>query len=217
MRLPAGLFVLVAAAIVGWWWWLGMPVAMPAAPMALGGKLYCVSYAPFRGLQSPLDPNFHVEAAQIDDDLKRLATLTDCVRTYSTRNGLDQVPEIAARHGLKVIQGIWLGGIAELNRQDAAAAIALARRFPQVIQSIVVGNEVLLRGEMAAPDLVAMIRGVKAEVAVPVTYADVWEFWLRYRDVGAAVDFITVWPNDTCPSPPITVSPPFFTSRMVVA
>ena len=56
-----------------------------------------------------------------------------------------------ARHGLTVIQGIWLGGIAEYNRQDIEAATALARRYPQVIQAIVVGNEVLLRGEMAAP------------------------------------------------------------------
>jgi glucan 1,3-beta-glucosidase len=27
---------------------------------------------------------------------------------------------------------------------------------------------------------------------MPVTYADVWEFWLRYREVAGAVDFITV-------------------------
>ena len=27
---------------------------------------------------------------------------------------------------------------------------------------------------------------------MPVTYADVWEFWLRNRDVAAAVDFITI-------------------------
>ncbi len=27
---------------------------------------------------------------------------------------------------------------------------------------------------------------------MPVTYADVWEFWLRNRDVAAAVDFVTI-------------------------
>ena len=27
---------------------------------------------------------------------------------------------------------------------------------------------------------------------MPVTYADVWEFWLRYREIAAAVDFITI-------------------------
>ena len=33
---------------------------------------------------------------------------------------------------------------------------------------------------------------VKAQVTVPVTYADVWEFWLRYRDIYDAVDFVTI-------------------------
>ena len=60
------------------------------------------------------------------------------------------------------------------------------------MRSVVVGNEVLLRGEMAAGDLAATIRAVKARVKVPVTYADVWEFWLRHRDVAAAVDFVTI-------------------------
>jgi glucan 1,3-beta-glucosidase len=194
MRFPLGFFLLTAVAIVASWWRIGAPVMMPPpvpAPTP-GEKLYCVSYAPFRGSQSPLDPSLRIEARQIEDDLARLAPLTGCVRTYSTRNGLDQVPEIAARHGLTVIQGIWLGGIAEYNRQDIEAATALAGRYPQVIQAIVVGNEVLLRGEMAAPDLIATIRRVKAAVTQPVTYAEVWEFWLRYREVAAAVDFITV-------------------------
>ena len=55
-----------------------------------------------------------------------------------------------------------------------------------------VGNEVLLRGEMTPSDLAATIRSVKAQVAVPVTYADVWEFWLRNREIYDAVDFVTI-------------------------
>ena len=50
----------------------------------------------------------------------------------------------------------------------------------------------LLRGEMTTTDLAAIIRSVKAQVTVPVTYADVWEFWLRYREIYDAVDFITI-------------------------
>ena len=38
----------------------------------------------------------------------------------------------------------------------------------------------------------ADIREVKSQVAMPVTYADVWEFWLRYPDVQNAVDFVTI-------------------------
>ena len=107
-------------------------------------------------------------------------------------HGLDQIPEIAGRHGMKVMQGLWLSSLPDLSRHQTETAIALARRFPDVIQSVVVGNEVLLRGEMSAPDLVRTIRAVKAQVPMPVTYADVWEFWLRYPEVAGAVDFITI-------------------------
>src|ERR1700755_761044 len=97
------LFSLAAAAIVAAWWWLGAPVAMPPSPLDQGEKLYCVSYAPFRGSQTPLDLSTRIEARQIEEDLAQLAKFTDCVCTYSVDAGLDQIPEIAQRHGLKVL------------------------------------------------------------------------------------------------------------------
>ncbi|MGH6664463.1 MAG: beta-(1-6) glucans synthase, partial [Pseudolabrys sp.] len=157
-----------------------------------GEKLYCLSYAPFRGGQSPLAVSTHISPAQIEDDLSRLAKITDCVRTYSVDYGLDQIAPIAARHGLKVIQGLWLSGHADRNHEQIETAVALANKYPGTIRALVVGNEVLLRGEMSAVDLAATIRAVKARVPVPVTYADVWEFWLRNADVAAAADFITI-------------------------
>ena len=108
MHTPIGLFTLVAGAIVAAWWWLGVPVAMPPAPLDPGEKLYCVSYAPFRGAQTPLDLTTKIEPAQIEQDLAQLSKVTDCVRTYSVDFGLDRVPEIAQRHGLKVMLGLWV-------------------------------------------------------------------------------------------------------------
>src|SRR6201999_1130999 len=49
-----------------------------------------------------------------------------------------------------------------------------------------------LRGELSAIDLGKIIREVKSRVRVPVTYADVWEFWLRNRELASAVDFVTI-------------------------
>ena len=192
MRLAPASFAISATIIVGFWAWLGRPVAMPQAPLKPGEKLYCLSYSPFRGGQTPLDARAQVSAAQIEDDLTRLALLTDCVRTYSVEFGQDQIAGIAARHGLKVMQGIWLSSHPERNKVQLETAVALANRYPDTIRSVIVGNEVLLRGEMSTGDLAATIRGVKARVKVPVTYADVWEFWLRNPDVAAAVDFITI-------------------------
>jgi glucan 1,3-beta-glucosidase len=45
---------------------------------------------------------------------------------------------------------------------------------------------------MTTSDLAAIIRSVKSQVTVPVTYADVWEYWLRNREVYEAVDFVTI-------------------------
>lgn len=191
-RLPAVLFVLTTALIVAVWWWLGAPVQMPPSPLAAGEKLYCISYAPFRSSQNPLDPATRITAAQIEEDLSRLSRLTNCVRTYSVEHGLDQIPEIAGRLGLKVIHGLWLSSHADKNRHEIDTSIALANRHRDVITAIVVGNEVLLRGEISASDLANIIRGVKAQVSVPVTYADVWEFWLRHRELYDAVDFVTI-------------------------
>ena len=180
------------SAIAAVWWWLATPIMLARAPIDPDAKLMCVSYAPFRGAQSPLSPTTHIAPEQIAGDLEQLAKITDCVRTYSIENGLDQVPELAARAGLKVIQGIWLGSNRLKNLTQISTVVRLAKEFPGVITSVVVGNEVLLRGEMTAADLVSTIRSVKSQVAVPVTYADVWEYWLRNREVYEAVDFITI-------------------------
>src|ERR1700704_4178369 len=192
LRTPLALLLISLGAIAAVWWWLAIPITLPRAPIDPNAKLLCVSYAPFRDAQTPLVPTTYIAPEQIAEDLAQLAKVTDCVRTYSIENGLDQVPALAAKVGLKVIQGIWLGSNRLKNLAQISTAVRLAKDYPGVITSLVVGNEVLLRGEMTTADLVASIRSVKAQVTVPVTYADVWEFWLRYREVYDAVDFVTI-------------------------
>jgi exo-beta-1,3-glucanase (GH17 family) len=192
LRTPLALLLISLGAIAAVWWWLATPITLARAPIDPDAKLLCVSYAPFRGDQTPLSPTTHVSAEQIAQDLAQLAKISDCVRTYSIENGLDQVPELAAKVGLKVIQGIWLGSNRLKNLTQISTAVRLTKQYPATITSLVVGNEVLLRGEMTQSDLAATIRSVKAQVAVPVTYADVWEFWLRNREVYEVVDFVTI-------------------------
>ena len=192
MGIVAALFAVVAGLIIAFWSWLGRPVDISPVPFAGSQKLSCVSYAPFRGDQSPFGPDVPIDPRQIEEDLAQLKQVTDCVRTYSVDHGLDQIPGIARQHGMKVMLGLWLSSLPDLSRKQVEGAVALANRFPDVIQSVIVGNEVLLRGEMSATQLTQAIRDVKAQVPMPVTYADVWEFWLRNREVATAVDFITI-------------------------
>jgi exo-beta-1,3-glucanase (GH17 family) len=192
LRTPLALLLLSLGAIAAVWWWLATPITLARAPIDPNAKLLCVSYAPFRDTQTPLVLTTQISAEQIAQDLAQLAKISDCVRTYSVDNGLDQVPALAAKVGLKVIQGIWLGSNRLKNLAQVSTVVGLTKQYPGVISSVVVGNEVLLRGEMTTSDLAAMIHSVKSQVRVPVTYADVWEYWLRNREVYEAVDFVTI-------------------------
>jgi len=168
-----------------------MPVTL-RAPIDPAAKLECVSYAPFRNDQTPHNADLIVSPEQIAEDLAELAKISKCIRTYSIDNGLDKVPELASRVGLKVLLGVWIGRDRAKNVLLANTAVSLAKDHPGVIAAIIIGNEVLLRGDITVSDLREIIRSIKPRVDVPVTYADVWEFWLRYREVGADVDFVTV-------------------------
>ena len=191
-RTPLALLLTSLSIIAAVWWWLATPVTLAYAPIDAAAKLVCVSYAPFRSRQTPLTPGLIISPEQIAEDLAEIATISQCVRTYSVDNGLDRVPELAAKVGLKVLLGVWIGPNRLKNALLIETAISLARDYPGVITAIVVGNELLLRKEMTASDLREIIRSVKVRVNIPVTYADVWEFWLRNREVSDDVDFVTV-------------------------
>jgi glucan 1,3-beta-glucosidase len=197
MLTPLRRAVIVAVAAAGavaaalYWWQRGLPVAMPDAPR---GKLQCVSYAPYRlPGETPHDRSFRVTPQRVDEDLARLAAETACIRTYSVQQGLDAVPAAARRHGLKVWLGVWIGRNAAENERELALAAELARRYPDTVAALVVGNEVLLRREQPAARMADYLRQAKrAAPGVPVTYADVWEFWLRHAELAPEVDFVTV-------------------------
>src|SRR6201996_3997820 len=130
-RTPLALLILSLGSVAAAWWWLATPISLSRAPIDPNAKLQCVSYAPFRGAQTPLSPTTMIPPEQIAQDLAQLVKISDCVRTYSVENGLDQVPAQAAKVGLKVIQGIWLGGTRLKNLAQIATVVALTKQFPQ--------------------------------------------------------------------------------------
>jgi exo-beta-1,3-glucanase (GH17 family) len=169
------------------------PVELPALHLAQGEKLHCVSYAPYyKPGQTPLELSTRIPREQIEADLKALAPLTECVRIYAVSQGLELVPEIAQGLGLKVLLGAWIGALPDLNRIQVDTVVQLANTYPKTVRAIVVGNEVLLRREQSESGLRAYIEEARRRVKVPVTYADVWEFWSRHAGLASAVDFVTV-------------------------
>ena len=188
-----------------WFWQQNQPVSLASPQLPADGKLQCVSYAPYYGAgQSPYIENYKVDKAQVDADMALLAQRFQCVRTYSVGQGLDYVPEAASRLGLKVLLGAWIGWGAADNDKELALAISLANRYPDTITGLVVGNEVLLRQEQTPARMRAYIDQAQAQTSDQVTNADVWEYWLRYREMESSVDFVTVhilpyWEDDPQP------------------
>ncbi len=181
--------LLLAGVLAGAWWLANRPAE--AGPAIAGGKLESVSFAPYRPGQSPLAGVFP-SAAEVDGDLALLAPHVNGVRTYAAVEGNYDVAGLAAKHGLKLWQGIWLGADRAQNAREIAAGIAEANRYPGTVDRVVVGNEVLLRRDLPVAELIADIDRVRAAVKQPVTYADVWEFWEQFPEVAQHVDIVTI-------------------------
>jgi glucan 1,3-beta-glucosidase len=189
LLLLAALGLAAAAALWhGWRMGVPVPIAEPGAE-----RLECVSYAPFRRPgETPFDPTARVDEVRIEADLRLLSSRTGCVRTYSVQQGLDAVPRVARRLGMQVLLGAWIGRDRRENEDELAAVVGLAREYADTVRAVVVGNEVMLRRELPEADLVGYIERVRGAVPVPVTYADVWEFWLQHPSIAPAVSFATI-------------------------
>lgn len=175
--------------------WITCNRPVPVEP-SWNEPLRSVSFAPFRRGQSPLSETYPTPA-QVEEDLSSLVGRARGVRTYSAREGMEVVPEMAAKLGLKVIFGAWLTNETEAkgkltNEREIEALIKAANEHPDAIDRVLVGNEVLLRRDLTPEELIGYIRRVKAAVKQPVSYADVWAFYLKHPEVGREVDYITI-------------------------
>ncbi len=181
-------FVAVAALNLLWWWWPNRPVEIAGWT---NSPLQSVSFAPYRPGQSPLTRTFPTPD-QIEEDLRRLQGKVRAVRTYSAGENLETVPQRAGKYGLKVWHGAWLNDNDKENLEQINLLIDHANKYKDTVERVIVGNEVLLRKELTANQLRRYIRQVKQRVSQPVTYADVWEFWMRNPSLADEVDFITI-------------------------
>ncbi|HTH16867.1 MAG TPA: glycosyltransferase [Magnetospirillum sp.] len=198
MRL-SGLAVLVLIVLgnLGFWFALNRPQsAMPWA-----GTIKSVSFSPARADDDPtivrklpqLDTTLLPTREEMDEDLAMLAGSVQQVRTYSTLEGLDQVPELAAKHGLKALPGAWVDERLARNEVEIANIIRIARDNPNV-ERVIVGNENLTLGRLTPEQMIRYIRRVRAALPdrVKVSTAEAWAIWLEHPELAQEVDFITL-------------------------
>ena len=170
------------------WWWPNRP---GAGGPPIDERFQSVSFAPFRRGQSPLTDRFPTEL-EVNADLALVATRAGAIRTYAANEGGYDTAALAGRHGLTMWLGVWLGADPVRNAAEIARGIALAHAHPGTVQRVIVGNEVLLRRDLPPAELMAAIDQVRAAIAQPVSYADVWEFWEQFPELADHVDIVTI-------------------------
>lgn len=186
--LPPFLLLLCAFVILAWWW-----PNRPQNPVAGFEvvKFNCLSYEAYRPGESPLTDHFATQA-EVEEDMGKLARITRAIRTYAALEGPYDIPAIAQKHGVKMWQGIWLGTDRARNQLEMAKAIEMAHRYPDTIERVIVGNEVLLRRDLPPDELIADIEHVKASITQKVAYADVSDFWDQFPQVAPHVDLVLI-------------------------
>lgn len=145
-----------------------------------------IAYSPFRDCQNPHWGPYPTED-QIREDLLMVQHMGNAIRTYSSTGIQGRIPELANERGLRVSAGAWLDKDDETNVEQITALIELARTAE--LESVIVGNEVLLRGDLSEDELINYIQWVKSEVDVPVTTAEVAHVLLNHPRVMDAVDY----------------------------
>jgi exo-beta-1,3-glucanase (GH17 family)/glycosyltransferase involved in cell wall biosynthesis len=184
----SGLLVaaIFAALTYAFWALLNQPASEPAWPSRIQG----FAFSPYRMEQDAVRGD-RLTAQQIDADLALLAGRTHAVRTYSTTDGLELVPALAARHGINVALGAWLDARLNRNQQEIANAIRLARQHKNVVR-VIVGNEVILRGDVPVEQMAEYLDRAREQIGQPVSTAEPWHVWLKHPELAEHVDFLAV-------------------------
>src|SRR4029077_629803 len=126
MRAVVAVLLFVPAAHAALW---GLFQEKQAAP-DFRGILPSASYAPFEPGHTVADSI--ADSEKVRADLKKLSTLTRAVRLYSSTEGNELVPPIAAEFGMKVTVGAWIDKNTDRNEREMQSAIELARRNSNV-------------------------------------------------------------------------------------
>jgi exo-beta-1,3-glucanase (GH17 family) len=131
-------------------------------------------------------------AESIRADLKALRPYFDGLITYSARDGLEHVPDIAAELGFKaIVIGLWTPA----DPEELRNAITAAKKHPKLVVGISLGNEIVFGKRGTWANLQSYLALTRARVPdVPLTVSEPFAQFLDSDagDVRGQLDFMLV-------------------------
>lgn len=138
--------------------------------------MHGLCFSPYMEGQEPGD---QLSEDQIRRRLSIIKPYTSWVRSFSTTEGNELIPQIAKEMGMQTLVGAWLGDDAEINQKEVDGLIQLAN--DGFVDVAAVGNEVMYRKDLTEAELLDFIYKAKRAIKdVPVGYVDAYyEFGAR--------------------------------------
>lgn len=179
--------LVVTALTVSLWALLNMPEREPPWPERIQG----FSFQPMRMDHDPIK-GLLPTADEVEQDLVLLKGKTHAIRTYTVEDVLGEIPVLARKHGLNVALGAWIDARLEHNEKEINDLIEITRVNWRSVVRVIVGNEVVLRGDIPVKTLIEYLDRVNASTDKPVSTAEPWHVWIDHPELAQHVDFLAV-------------------------
>lgn len=166
----------------------GSSSSTPSTPTSsVTYQLFGIDYSPYIGTQNP-NLGTVINDDQISQQIGAIAPYVKSIRTFGC-TGLQDVPKIAKRFGLKVYMGVWISNDLAANATELQNCISIAQNVG--VDAVIVGSEALLNNYVTPAQLIAYINQFRAAVPnVSITTADTYSMLENNPDVVAVCDFV---------------------------
>jgi GPH family glycoside/pentoside/hexuronide:cation symporter len=153
----------------------------------LRGGVYGLCFSAYMQGQGAGD---QLTEAQVRRRLDLIAPHTRWVRSFACTEGHEMIPRLARQRGMKTMVGAWISQDRDRNERELSGLLTLAEAG--LVDIAVVGNEVLLRGEIPEAELLVYIQRVRAALPVdlPVGCVDAYYQFLERPALTAACDVL---------------------------
>ncbi|TKJ44038.1 hypothetical protein CEE36_02655 [candidate division TA06 bacterium B3_TA06] len=148
-------------------------------------KFTGVCYGPYRDNEAPA---FYPTVEEIREDIHFIKNLTNSIRIYNIDCSLGEIPRICEAETLDCYPGVWISGQRKLDSMRIQELIMLAKENLSCVKGLIVGNEVLLRGDLKKEELIEYIKEVRDSTGLEVTTAEIWGLW--DDSLAENVDFV---------------------------
>jgi exo-beta-1,3-glucanase (GH17 family) len=154
-------------------------------------QIYGLCYSPFRDGDNP-NLGVSPSEAEVREDLSILSVLISKIRTYGNDNILFEIPRLCYEKGINIYVGAWIYWDKLVNDQNVLRLIQVADQGYETTLGLIVGSEVLLRGDLSEAELIEYLTTVKEASEIPVSTAETYWNYLNHPGIAEKVDFILI-------------------------